>query len=66
MGRILITPAGGDGAVEPERVLPILRLVGLRVFRDVKHRQAVVDVALHVHLPIRLVRVHEDQSGDHV
>lgn len=62
----MITPAGGDGAVEPERVLSILRPAGLWEFRDIKHRQTVVNVAFHVHLSIWLVRVHVDQSGDHV
>lgn len=65
-GRILITPAGRDGAVEPERILSVLRPVGLGEFRDVIHRQTVVNVAFHVHLSIWLVRVHVDQSGDHV
>lgn len=62
----MTTPAGGDGAVEPERVLSILRLVGLLEFRDIEHRQTVVNVAFHIHLSIWLVRVHVDQSGDHV
>lgn len=61
-----ITPAGGDGAVEPVRVLSILRLVGLSELRDIKHRQTVVDVAFHIHLSVWLVGVHVDQSGDHV
>lgn len=63
---IMITPAGGDGAVEPERVLSILRPAGLGQLRDVEDRQAVVYVAFHIHLSIWLVGVHVDQSGDHV
>lgn len=61
-----VTPAGRDVAVEPERVLSILRPVGLFEFRDIKHRQTVVNVAFHIILSIWLVRVHVDQSGDHV
>lgn len=61
-----VKPAGRDGAVEPERVLSILRPVGLFEFRYIKHRQTVVNVAFHINLSIWLVRVHVDQPGDHV
>lgn len=59
-------PAGSDGAVEPEGVLSLLGAVGQWDCRDVEHRQAVVYVAFHVHLAVRLVGVHVDQPGDHV
>lgn len=62
----MIAPAGGDGAVEPERVLSILRAAGLRELGDIKHRQTVVNVAFHIHLLNWLVGVDVDQSGDHV
>lgn len=69
IGRLRATrhpPAGSDGAIEPEGALSVLGPVVQLERRDVEHRQAVVDVAFHVHLPLRLVGVHVDQPRDHV
>lgn len=55
-----------DGAVEPEWVLIVVRLVVQWERRDVKHRQAVVYVALHIHLTVWLVGVHVHESRDHI
>ncbi len=60
------TPAGCDGAVEPERILSLLRPVLQWDLRDIKHRQAVVYVAFHTHLTLWLVCVHVHEPRDHV
>lgn len=59
-------PAGSDGAVEPGWALPVVRLVFQWDRRDVKHRQAVVYVAFHIHLTFRLVGVHVHKPRDHI
>ena len=59
-------PAGGEGAVEPERVLPVLGPVFHLERRDVKHRQAVVYVTFHTELIILPVGVHVHEPRDHI
>lgn len=60
------TPAGSDGAVEPGGVLVLIGSVFRFERRDVKHRKAVVYVAFHAHLTLRLVGVHVHEPWDHV
>lgn len=60
------TPAGIDGAVEPGRVLVVIRPVFGWDDRDIKGRQAVAYVAFHIQLPVRIVGVHVHEPRDHV
>lgn len=53
-----LSPAGCDGVVKPGRIFSVLRAVLWWDLRDVKHRQAVVYIAFHVHLPLWLVSIH--------
>lgn len=59
-------PAGINGAVEPGRILSVLRPALRWNCRYIKNGQAVVDVAFHVHLMLRVVGVHVHESRDHV
>lgn len=60
------TPAGSDGVVEPGGALPVIRPVDPWDLRDIEHRQAVVNVAFHIHLTVRLVGVHVHQPRHHI